>query len=396
LSGNRALARILPAVLAAALLAGILVSWTPRYWQTTVSMAGITILALLWGAAGEGLSWPVELILVVPAGVWGLLQLAFHTTAIPVLTLRNSLLWVMSAVVFFLASQILRRRGGLTLFLDVILWVSTFLAVAEMIQSFFHPVRVFGLIPAEDSVVGTMLYKNHFAAFMELCAPVALWKVKEGRVMPGALCFAAMFGATITSLSRAGSAMVTAELVVFLGFMIFSRSMPAKSLLAVVTVLIVCAAGAASVVGTGVIWRRFQEANAYHFRGQLTRSTLLMIREHPWFGSGMGTWRSLYPRFAFFDDALLANEAHNDLAQWASDGGLPFLGLMTALVAMLSKRALESVWALGVISVFIHCYVDYALRSAALSFLWFALAGGVVGAMPFLTQGRQSRGTRNV
>jgi O-antigen ligase len=104
---------------------------------------------------------------------------------------------------------------------------------------------------------------------------------------------------------------------------------------------------------------------------------LKLIAERPWFGYGMGTWRAVYPRAATFDMALLANEAHNDWAQWTSDGGIPFSLLILALVIGVAKPATRSIWGLGVLSVMVHSCFDYPIREPALSFLWFALAGAV-------------------
>jgi hypothetical protein len=91
----------------------------------------------------------------------------------------------------------------------------------------------------------------------------------------------------------------------------------------------------------------------------------------------MGTWRAVYPRAATFDSGLLANEAHNDWAQWTSDGGIPFFLLLAALVIWIAKPAAQSVWGLGLLVVMLHSCVDYPLREPALAFLWFALAGAV-------------------
>jgi O-antigen ligase len=186
-----------------------------------------------------------------------------------------------------------------------------------------------------------------------------------------------MFAATLTSASRAGVIGMLAELLVFMALMVLERRLKASPALAVVGVLALLVTGAGMIAGIDRTWSRMQESSPYHLREQLTLSTMDMIRERPGLGFGMGTWRSIYPRFARYDDALIANEAHNDLMEWASEGGIPFLLLMTSLVAWLGKRIFQSVWAIGLIAVFIHSYVDYPLRSSSLLFLWFAIAGAV-------------------
>jgi O-antigen ligase len=165
--------------------------------------------------------------------------------------------------------------------------------------------------------------------------------------------------------------------VVFLIGLLFARRREAKAFLPVFAGLGLLVAVAAIIAGTDQIRARFEDRNPYELRRELFDSTLKLIAERPWSGYGIGTWRAVYPRAATFDIAVLANEAHNDWAQWACDGGIPFLLLMAALVAWLAKPAIQSIWGLGVLSVMVHSYVDYPIREPALSFLWFALAGAV-------------------
>ncbi|HWE52218.1 MAG TPA: O-antigen ligase family protein [Bryobacteraceae bacterium] len=377
MTSPRGLREALPVALAVAILANILVAWTPRYWSTTVGITGISLVALLWALFSDRVALPRESALAILIGFWSPLQLLLHMSSLPSLTMRSSLVWIMCAAVFILASQILSGQAERHAFLRLILWTGTIIAVASILQAYSKPVRVFGIFPADPSVVGTMYYKNHFAALMELIAPIALWEVKNGKLLAGGLCYSAMFAATVTSASRGGTIGILAELLVFMAIMVMGRKLKLGSALAATGVLALLVVAAGAIAGTDIIWSRLQEANPYHLREQLTRSALDMAAERPAFGFGMGTWRAVYPRFARFDDGLIANEAHNDLVQWAAEGGVPFLLLMTGLLACLTSRIFRSVWALGLIAVFAHCYVDYALRAPPLQFLWFALAGAV-------------------
>jgi O-antigen ligase len=367
----------LAAALGAALLAGVLVAWTDRYWRLSVAIVALSLVATIWAFTARRLKLPPQTILVVAISIWGPLQLALHITRVPWPTTLRSIDWAMAAVSFVLGSQILRGRRARNTFLDLMLWAMTALAVAAMLQMYITPGRVFGIIPAADSVVGTLYYKNQFAAMIELAAPIALWKVYNGEIVSGGLCYAAMFAATLSSASRMGVILVLAEFLVFLILMVARRRMPLKNAVSVVAVLTLLVGAASAVAGIDNIWNRLHEPNAYWLRGTLLDSTLKMIPGHPWFGSGLGTWPEEYPRFATFDSNLYVNEAHNDWAQWASEGGLPFSLLLAALVIWLAKPSLKSVWGLGVLSVMVHSYMDYPLRDPALGFLWFTLAGGL-------------------
>jgi len=74
---------------------------------------------------------------------------------------------------------------------------------------------------------------------------------------------------------------------------------------------------------------------------------------------------------------VIANEAHDDWLQWATEGGIPFALLLAALTLWLARPGIESVWGLGLLIVMAHSAVDYLLREPALGFVWFALAGAV-------------------
>ena len=373
--------------LALALLVGILVAWTPRYWREAAPIAAISIVGLIWALIARRVELPRQTILAVLIGSWGFIQLALHATSVPWPTTQRSIEWAMSAVCFILGSQILQGRRNSKPFLNLMLGAMTALAVEAMLQRYLTPGRVFGIIPAGDYVVGTLYYKNQFAAMMELAAPLALWRIYNGQAVSGGLCFAAMFAATITSESRMGVVLILAEFLVFLIVMVVGRRMPAKSLLAVIATLALLVTGASLVAGTDTIWNRLREPDAYALRRNLLNSTLKMIPTHPWQGSGLGTWPNEYPKFATSDSALYVNEAHNDWAQWASEGGVLFFLLFATLTIWLAKPSLQSVWGMGVLSVMIHSYVDYPLRDPAIAFLWFTLSGALTGI-----EGRRSRG----
>jgi O-antigen ligase len=360
-----------------ALLTGIMMDWSPRYWRVGIPVAAISLVGAIWALTAKQIALPRQTILVALIAAWGPMQLILHIPRATWPTMQRSVEWAMGAICFVLGSQILRRRSSRDAFLNLMLWAMTFLAVAAMLQMYLTPGRAFGIIPVIDDVVGTMYYKNWFAAMMEIAAPVALWRVYEGKVVLGGVCYAAIFAATISSASRMGVILVLCEFLLALLLMVVGRRMPMKSAVSLVGILALLVVAAAGVAGTENISDRLREPNSYAFRGTVLQSTLKMIPGHPWLGSGIGTWSSEYPGFATYDEGVFVNAAHNDWAQWTSEGGVPFLLIVGALVVWLAKPSLQSVWGLGVLSVMIHGYVDYPLQDPSLQFLWFAFAGAL-------------------
>ncbi|MDD5389562.1 MAG: O-antigen ligase family protein [Gallionellaceae bacterium] len=69
-------------------------------------------------------------------------------------------------------------------------------------------------------------------------------------------------------------------------------------------------------------------------RLMLLQSAWLMIQDHPWLGTGLGTFRLLYPRYRCADEAGTAGGwVHNDYLQLWQEAGLPMLLLMLGLAA---------------------------------------------------------------
>jgi O-antigen ligase len=371
----------------AALLAGILVAWSQRNWPASVAITSISIVTICWIVRSllvgmrdfELLNqpWSARTVLVALIGSWGFLQMAFHTTLLPQLTLDRSIVLALSACAFVMGSQMLRERASREFFLELLLWSATLLGFIAMVQFYSTPTRVFGIFPAEASVTGTFLSHNRFAALMELALPIALWHMLERNAVSGGFCCVMILAATITSASRAGVILLGVELVVFLGLVLLARRREAKVIALFFAGLVALVIVASIVAGTDRVKARFEDKDPFTVRRELFYSTLKLIEQRPWTGYGMGTWRTVYPQTATFDVDLIANDAHNDWAQWTSDGGIPFLLLMTALVVGIAKPATQSIWGLGVVIVMVHSSVDFPLREPVISFVWFAMAGAV-------------------
>ena len=92
----------LATALGAALLAGLLVAWTDRYWRFSVALAAISLVAAIWAVTARHVELPPQTILVVAIGIWGPLQLVLHITRVPWPTTLRSLDWAMAAVCFVL------------------------------------------------------------------------------------------------------------------------------------------------------------------------------------------------------------------------------------------------------------------------------------------------------
>lgn len=161
----------------------------------------------------------------------------------------------------------------------------------------------------------------------------------------------------------------------------FSRKLV---LLASVTVVAYLTALSFSV-GQTVTQRLFdtvQEGDPY--RIMLMQSAGLMILDHPWLGTGLGSFRLFYPQYRFSAETVSASGwVHNDYLQLWLEAGLPMFMLMMGLVAWVAWAAWRTLreggreallrmgYITGIGAIMLHALVNFLF--------FFALVGLLVG-----------------
>jgi len=368
-------------LLAAILFLGILSMWVPARWALSAFQIAVFALAAVRIVQRKSLTIHPTALLLGMAVVWGLVQASAGWTVDRFKTLNEVLNWTTNLAVFGLGLELGGHERSRERFLSALLWFGTALAAVSMLTVFSSPEGiVFWLFHAgsDRRTLGPFVYYNQYAAFIEAVLPLALVRaiLEPRRRMLYSVIGALLLASVVAGGSRAGTILCLAEVMVIplvaLGQGVISRRAVARVLLASVCTLAVLGA----VAGWDVIWKRLQEPNPYAVRKDFLLSSLAMIRDRPLTGFGLGTWSEVYPGFARFDDGLFANQAHNDWAQWAAEGGIPFFLLMVGVVAGVVRPALRSLWGVGLLAVFVHCWIDYPMQQRpALAAFFFALLG---------------------
>jgi O-antigen ligase len=143
------------------------------------------------------------------------------------------------------------------------------------------------------------------------------------------------------------------------------------------------------IMGGGVSARLDTEGLVDFGRIATFRATSRMIMEHPWFGTGQGTFMLIYPAYRGADVSMWGtwDHAHNTLLELAAEMGLPLAGLVVlawaVMMAVLVKGALtrrrDVIVPLAALSVSIlggiHSLIDFSLQIAGFSIVAFALMG---------------------
>ena len=371
---------------AGVMFAGVLTCWAQGYWPVALIEIGTFVAAGIW------LVWVITARRPVLAGfvwfpvcagaAWGILQFATGLTAYRFETGKAILAWAACASVFLVTRDVCGRTPERNRLLRAVLWFGAAISLLTVVQYFTSAGRVFWLFRTEqERVLGPFLYKNQCAAFLELVFPLAVYQSLVDRRQPllYVAMAAAMFAAVIAAVSRAGVLIVISEVIAILAFAWFRGLMPTGKLWKTVAWASALSVVLAAVVGWQVTLQKFREPEPYRVRRELLFSSLAMTADRPWTGFGLGTWPAVYPAYARFDNGLAANHAHNDWAEWAAEGGLPFAALLAMLAIWSIRPAVDSLWGIGVPAVFAHSLVDYPLREPALAVLLFLMLGALAG-----------------
>ena len=378
---------------------GLLLSWAPEMWTVSLLQIGtflaVGVLLIRRMAMREPLVLSGDAVALGLLVLWGPLQIAAGQTVSRFETWNTSANWLMVAAIYFAAKELLRDRAVRARFLSVQVWVGTALAILSVLFLFSSPMKVFGVFESRYTAFGPFIYKNHFAVFIELLLPIAFYKIvsSERFRLPYIVAFAALFACMVASLSRGGLVIAVAETVVLLVVTGTRGKLPALTLVKIAVPVVILIFVFTLIVGWDALVRRFQEPHPFEHRIELVQSTLEMIKAKPLTGFGLGTWPTVYPQFAYFDMARLANEAHNDWLQWAAEGGIGFAAIILFFAVWVSRFATNHIWGLGVPAVFIHCLVDYPTRNPSLDALIFLFAGALASTAAVRQSAAKERST---
>jgi O-antigen ligase len=323
--------------------------------------------------------WTPWLVYLIP--LWGLVQILAHTTSSSFETREAVLRWGALAGVFFLSQTIGRSRTARRNILSAFLLFATVMAVLCLTQLFTSEGRVLWIFPTGyPDVYATFQSYNNYAQFVELALPIALWRaLREGwqswwYALAGGILYASVIG----SASRAGTALCTAELLAMVAIGLVrlrdpETGLPTRSTTAMLAAIPVLATAFTLVVGWENVWARFQDNDPYLVRREFIVAAADMARQRPLTGYGLGTFPEVYQRYAIKDFPFYANHTHNDWAEFAADGGIPFLLLVLIPFAAAVPVAVRNPWGLGLIAVMLHACVDYPFPRPAVSAWMFAM-----------------------
>jgi O-antigen ligase len=145
---------------------------------------------------------------------------------------------------------------------------------------------------------------------------------------------------------------------------------------------------------TGGVSKRLATAFEYSHAAEATsdirlamaRDSLRILRDHPWMGTGLGSFRDVYPRYQSFASDVVSTYAHNDYAQALAEAGLAGGALVLLGLVVFFRRAFanlgqrlerEAGWielgaAVGCAGLLVHGVADFNFHIPA-NAAWFSV-----------------------
>ena len=331
-----------------------------------------------------------------------------------------SALSLIPALAIFVSTLLLsyRERRWLCLIILAVGVVSVFIGLIQVAQGQESPLRFFQITNPSEAV-GFFANRNHFAALIYvLMLFAAAWTVhaatavnfNQSRILSDtAPLLGAIAGFTILVILFAGEAMARSRAglgitivglfgALALGFFAQrdqtgSDASPRSGLLTGFTPgkLVVAAVFVAVIFSLQYALYRIQERFAADptedWRYVFTPVTIEAAKAYMPFGSGLGSFVSVYPLFEKPEDALAntyANHAHNDAVELWLETGIFGVALTAVFIAWFimrsvaiwrnppSRGATPLDWTLAraativIVLILAHSFVDYPLRTEAM------------------------------
>jgi putative inorganic carbon (hco3(-)) transporter len=337
----------------------------------------------------------------------------------PYVTRTHFLILLACFVAFYFAQIVTQDRRNKQLFVASLVALGTFEAFYGLVQYLTGWQQIFTYVKKFDleEATGTYINRNHYAGFLEMILPFSLalvfYEYAKLRGNPGAsasfrklvvkpglqrlflsLCIAIILCAALAfSRSRMGILAAASSVLVMFALIAISRFHGGMSSLLAATFIILSIALAAWI-GPGPVVSRFQNVNdEYSFSGQsrvsIWRDALPLIRQHPWIGTGLGTFPEAYTSGQTAFPGQFVNHAHNDYLEFAADLGVPATLILFASILLVLARSVRAflfgegdfdrVVALGCVggicAILLHSFADFNLYIPANALLFSVILG---------------------
>lgn len=261
--------------------------------------------------------------------------------------------------------------------------------ISGFLYSFYGIIRKFSVSLPEFS---TFTNSNHFAAYLEMIIPLSiaysLTEVSKSRRFIIVFITVVQIIALFLTLSRGG--IICFSLSIFgLPFLLRSKR-PIKKEIVLIIILFLFLSLFLGIIGIHPITEELK--TIFHSESIMDRLSILkdglkIIQDFPFFGTGLGTFKEIFPKYKSSQPYLNFSFAHNEPIQLLVETG--FLGfILFFLFLFYFLKEIFLVWfrrkdpfavyitlgiLAGVFSIILHSFFDFVLHVPANAFLFFVI-----------------------
>lgn len=394
--------------------------------ETFFKIPGIIPLFLL-------LAWMLLQLLPLPASIVRVISPSTFALYSPFLELEPSQQWIpltvnpgASLLLFFTFSSYalfyiltvyhLSSGNKLKQTLIIITTLASIIGVEAILQKLTSPEAIYWFrTTPSSSPMGPWVYRNHFAGFMEMLFPlvIALFlfyrphiqyeqslknKFIAAFTMTGANRYLLFGSAAILmavsilfSLSRGG--IITLS-IAFLFFIFFSARATQDKRTQWIFFLTISAVLVVTWLGWQPIMDRFgsmwgEDGLNTGGRFPIILDSVAIIKKHPFFGTGFGTFIDTYPTVRTISGSSIYDHAHNDYIELLADGGIVGFVLCGCFVFSILINSIKTLnrrrepYAIlitsgaltGLLALLFHSFVDFQMYNGANALYFFFLCG---------------------
>lgn len=261
---------------------------------------------------------------------------------------------------------------------------------------------VFGL-EVKEFATGSFVYKNHYANFIMLCLCAGIGLIVTSlekdkmmspkdklRSMATALlsskaiiriCLAVMVIGLVMSRSRMGNAAFFASVAIIgLIALLLIRNRSNGLFIFVVSMFIIDLFIVSAYFGLARVKERLEQTSlAEETRDEVVTDALPIVQDFPLFGSGGGSFYSIFPSYQQLEIFDFYDHAHNDYLQFAIEFGVAGVFILLIILLFTLYKALRAMYmrknsifkgvsfavAMAVLGMGIHMTVDFPLQAFA-------------------------------
>lgn len=310
-------------------------------------------------------------------------------------------------LIFIISAALFKRKAHLKRAIFFLTALSFIISLFGIIQYFSWNGKLYWLRPLKAGApFGPFVNHNHFASFTNMAMlpllSLLLFQygngIKKNMVNRGEtiiLVFSLSLSLFALLLCGSRGGLVSLLLAIILQVFILWREGEYKRKIFLFSLIgsFVCAlfilVGSRSVLETISSLYRVSEDPSFHYRLKGWRASLDIVSDYPLLGTGLGTYKDIFPLYRPFDMEKTFHYAHNEYIQLLAETGIIgfFLLLVPFLILLLKnnpikvnirdreKRYLQAGIYSAIVALLIHNTVEFNMRIPSNAYLFSFLCG---------------------